>query len=158
MRTHWFANVFGLALGTAMMLGGDTPVAAAYVDDASVAVTKAEVEVRILQEGGSQVALPEHSLDLGQDAELVAQHDGHEHRIKMNVTTKGDSVEQVRVALGYQRDGSTVIERKEIDARSNAPAVLASSDGQTKIEVTVKPKIPRAKIDMPDGNDPLDGV
>lgn len=144
-----------LALATVLL--GASP-AEATADDGTAAVTTAEVEVRILETDGPQLALPDHAIDLGQDAELVAQGNGHEHRIKMKLTSKGESADQVRLALGYERDGSIVIARKEIDARSHAPAVLTSTDGKIKVEVTIKPRVPRGKIDMPDGNDPLDGV
>jgi hypothetical protein len=146
-------SLVGLSSGALAVT--DLPRAHA-AEDAEVAVTKAEVELKILETDGAQVELPEHDVSLGTDAEIVAQSGGHEHKIKMRVSA-GSSAETVRLALGYERDGSTVIARKEIDARSHAPSVLSSKDGKIKVEVTVKPKAPH-KIDMPGGNGPLDGL
>lgn len=146
-------SIFSLSSG---LVGLDAVSVAHAAEDADVAVTQAEVELKILETDGAQVALPEHDVAIGTDAEIVAKSGGHEHKIKMRVSV-GSSADTVRLALGYERDGSTVIARKEIDARSHAPAVLASKDGKVKVEVTVKPKAPH-KIDMPDGDGPLDGL
>lgn len=157
MRAGRFVVAFitWIGLGSGAVAIADMPVASA-ADDADVAVTQAEVELKILETDGPQVALPEHDIALGADAEIVAQSGGHEHKIKMRVSA-GSTAETIRLALGYERDGSIVIARKEVDAKSHAPISLASKDGKVKVEVTIKPKAPH-KIDMPDGNGPLDGL
>jgi hypothetical protein len=146
---------FAAAVAVGLVVSPPAPVVAA--EDTEAAPTRVQVKVRIIETDGSEVELPGQRIEVGEDAELVAKTDEHEHRVAMTVTS-ASTAGPVAVSLGYVRDGSTVIARKDVSAAADKPTDVASADGKFKVRLSIKPEPPREKIAPPENDDPLGGL
>ena len=124
-------------------------------DDEAPAAKAADVRVVIEQTDGVKVEISRDALTLGTDAELIASHEGTEHKVSMRVDAKdGD---KLQLEVGYSRGGAKVIEAQSVETTGSTPTELSGPD--VKLSVVVSPKKPRARIELPPGSDdPLAGL
>lgn len=101
-----------------------------------------------------------------QAAELSMEVDGHRHVTSVVVHKAGKNL---KVQLGYQLDGESILESVEVSAKASRKKIVKSSDGAIAIALTLAPKTVTADelapkknhhhIDLPtDNTDPLGGL
>ena len=119
------------------------------------AAKAADVRVVIEQTDGVKLEISRSALTLGTDADLIASHEGTEHRVSMRVDAKDGDKLQLKV--GYSRGGAKVIEPQSVETTATTTTELSGPD--VKLSVVVSPKKPRGKIELPPGSDdPLAGL
>lgn len=154
MRAGKFVFVGTVALVVAL----STPATAADEAETTEETQEqaaADVRVVIEQADGVKLEISRSALTLGTDADLIASHEGTEHRVSMRVDAKDGDKLQLRV--GYSRGGAKVIEPQSLETTATTPTELSGPD--VKLSVVVSPKKPREKIELPPGSDdPLAGL
>lgn len=157
-----------LALGVSML--GTVSVAAAADDtESSAQAQPATRQVAALQlelrAGDNQVASWAEALDFGAAKDLALSSDGHAHAVRVAVTKVDADGKKLRVQVGYQLDGKSVLETKTVDAKAGKKQTVRAADGSVAIAVTVEAKTVPADeetghhIDLVvDTSDPLAGV
>jgi hypothetical protein len=132
------------------------PLTAALADDGpqpEETQKLAVLEVELSPTESVTIAYPARELPWGSEATLVAKEGEHEHKLVAKVQRKDN---EARVVLRYTRDGTQVFDKVTLTMPLGADATHPA--GESKVKVKVSEKKPREKVDMPDGNDPLDGV
>lgn len=160
MRVGKFVFVGSVA---ALVVALSTPATAAdeaektekTEDTQGEAAKAADVRVVIEQTDGVKLEISRSALTLGTSADLIATHEGTEHRVSMRVDAKdGD---KLQLEVGYSRGGAKVIEPQSLETTATTPTELSGPD--VKLSVVVSPKKPREKIELPPGSDdPLAGL
>ena len=156
MRAGKFVFVGTVA---ALVVALSTPATAAdeadKIEETQEAVKAADVRVVIEQTDGVKLEISRSALTLGTNADLIATHEGTEHRVSMRVDAKdGD---KLQLEVGYSRGGAKVIEPQSVETTATTPTELSGPD--VKLSVVVSPKKPREKIELPPGSDdPLAGL
>ena len=111
------------------------------------------LEVELTPTEDATITYPAQELPWGSEATLVAKEGEHEHKLVARVERKKD---EARVVLRYVKDGTEVLDKVTLKMPLGTDATHPAGD--SKIRVKVSEKKPREKIEIPDGNDPLDGV
>jgi hypothetical protein len=126
-------------------------------------VAGVEVELRSKE---ASIAKWTQSVDFGAAADLSLAADGHAHAVRVSVTKLDEAGTKLRVQLGYERDGTSMLETMTVDAKANERKTVRSADGDVSIALRVAPKsIPAQEAPTPrhidlalDTTDPLAGV
>ncbi|MEM6293020.1 MAG: hypothetical protein AAGA54_17220 [Myxococcota bacterium] len=146
-----FARIFALALMTAApaLVSFD---AAAATPEAQAPASKLSIAATVKHDGSTADA--KQVAALGETSTLRAASDDHEHDLSITVTKSGDGY---AVKLGYTRDGKRIFKSKSATTAGDSLTIDAGKG--TSITVALAPAKPkRARIDMPEGDDPLAGL
>ena len=115
--------------------------------------TRAHVSVT-LRAGEQAIQVPARVLEWGTQTHWSIEDGEHEHRIAVSV--RRIDAEQVAIRLAYSRDGATMVEVQDAKGRIAAPKEFQSTDGTLAVGLVVAEAA--ARIELPDGDDPLAGV
>lgn len=147
------ARIFALTLFAAAPVLGWTPAATAATPEASDSAAKISIRAKIQHEGRSADA--KRVSTLGKIAKLTAQDEEHAHDLEVTVA-RPEGSDAYAVTIGYARDGKKVLKSKTVEVRGESMTIEA---GGTMITLELRKAKPRrAKIDMPEGDDPLAGL
>ena len=146
------ARIFALALLAAapsMLLAAD---ASAATPTAPAAPAKMSIKVTVEHDGAKLAASGTSSV--GETATLRASDEAHAHDLSVTIVSNNDKGYAVRVA--YKRDGERVVKSKMLEFAGESASLDA---GGSKITLSLAPvRAKRARIEMPEGDDPLAGL
>lgn len=147
-------RILALLVATAVpALAFAAPAHAAATDSKSQAAANVEIGVTIAHAGSTATAKAVTALDA--EARISVSADDHRHDLRV-VVTQVDGGETLAVKVTYKRDGKAVVKKKSIRAKSGVASLEAGGSVVTLQLSKAAPK--RARIEMPDGDDPLAGV
>ena len=146
------ARIFALALLASvpsMLFAADafaaTPTAPSVAATMSIKVT--------VEHDGSKLAASSTS-NVGETAKLRASDEAHAHELSVTIVSRSDKGYAVKVA--YKRDGKRVVKSKMLEFSGESATLDA---GGSQITLSLAPvKAKRARIEMPEGDDPLAGL
>lgn len=148
------------AVAAAFLSALPTPTQAAPVasaDDAQAVVAAEErvfVQLKI-KNGAKELKHPGHKMETGEELVLVLTEGKKKHEVMVYVESadSGYKVEVVYKAGGKERV------KAESAIKGKTWVEFKSDDGKSLVSLRVNPGNKRADgVDMPDGNDPLDGL
>lgn len=146
------ARIFALALMAAvpsMLFAAD---ASAATPTAPAAAAKMSIKATVEHDGAKLAASGTSSV--GEATNLRASDEAHAHDLSVTVISKGDKGYAVKVS--YKRDGKRVVKSKMLEVSGESATLDV---GGSKITLSVAPaKTKRARIEMPEGDDPLAGL
>lgn len=147
-----FARIIAFTLLAAAPALSFASNASAATPQTQAAAAKVSIKATV-EHDGSKLATSGTSR-LGETAKLRAADDDHAHDLSLTIVSKGDSGYAVKI--GYKRDGKRVVKAKTVDASDGAVSFEA---GGSKITISLAPaKKKRARIEVPEGDDPLAGL
>ncbi len=129
------------------------PAHAAATDTKAEAASQVEIGVTIAHAGSTAKAKAVTAMDA--EANISVSADDHRHDLRVTVS-EVDGAEQLAVKVTYKRDGKAVVKKKSITAKSGVASIEAGGSTVTFKLSKAAPK--RARIEMPDSDDPLAGV
>ena len=144
-----FAGLFAIALAAA------APLLSGPAEAAPAAATSAAARVAIkanVAHAGTDADLEGESA-MGETATLRGQAGKHTHDLE--VTVQSADSDGFTVTLAYERNGKRVLKSKVVEVEGGAVQVKAGKG--TLITLEVAPA-KRARIVLPDGDDPLAGL
>lgn len=127
------------------------PAHAAATDTKAEAASQVEIGVTIAHAGSTAKAKAVTAMD--SEARISVSADDHRHDLRVTVT---EVAEKLSVKVTYKRDGKAVVKKKSITAKSGVASIEAGGSTVTFKLAKAAPK--RARIEMPDSDDPLAGV
>ncbi|MGH1340104.1 MAG: hypothetical protein ACRBN8_01030 [Nannocystales bacterium] len=146
------ARIFALALLASvpsMLLGAD---ASAATPTAPAATAKMSIKATVEHDGAKLDAAGTSTV--GETARLRASDEAHAHDLSVTIVSKNDKGYAVKVA--YKRDGKRIVKSKMLEFAGESATLDA---GGSTITLSVAPaKTKRARIEMPEGDDPLAGL
>lgn len=120
----------------------------------SVAPTSARVEIHLHDAAGADIDLVGEHLRWNETHRLATTVGEHRHAVAIAIEPTDDGA--VSVALTYERDGATVVERKRLTASMAEPVELV--EGEASVLFVVRAEAPRAKLEIDGSDDPLGGI
>ena len=129
-------------------------------DYKSVVIAKVEIK----QSSGKVLRGKPRQLEWEAQSSVQLEADGHVHDVQLQVEKKDDQGRKLGVTLAYDVDGEAVIAPFEYDTTAKKREILRV-DGGIALAVTLTPKKieieapePDDDIEVPDGQNPLDGL
>ncbi len=108
-----------------------------------------------LQRNGKTLKHPGHMAETGEESILVLKVGDRTHEVAVLLEKSGEAF---TAEVAYTDNGKKVLEGKK-KAAAKAWIAFKSNDGKTVVSIRVDPDAKRPdEVEVPDGNNPLDGV
>lgn len=120
----------------------------------AVAPASARVEIHLHDATGADIDLVGEHLSWNETHRLASTVGEHRHAVAIAIEPSDDGA--LAVALTYERDGATVVQRKRLTANIAEPVTLV--EGEASVLFVVRAEAPRAKLEIDGSDDPLGGI
>ncbi len=124
--------------------------------DEAPAPEAARIEISLSDAEGHTVSMVGQHLSWNDTHRLHEAADDHRYDVAIAVK-KGDAG-KLTVALTYEKDGATIVERHDVRAKLAEPVKLASKAGDSTVVFVVRAEPPRGKLEVGGSDDPLGGL
>lgn len=149
-----------MTAGEAVAAQSEALQAKEQADYKTVVIAKVEIK----QSSGKVLKGKPQQLDLEAEQSVQLESDGHVHDVQLQVKKKDDAGRKLGVTLAYDVDGEAIIAPFEYDTTAKKREILRV-DGGLALAITLTPKKikveapePDNDIEVPDGENPLDGL